>query len=857
MILLSIAQASILAALSIILPTVLFAQKKSAPNNMQKRVPSANILPLLQKAAQKEQQQDLAGAYTLYSEAIAANPQDVFGYYQRGLLSAGKLGNCVAAIKDLSKAIELWNTFSMAYCLRGTCYTNIQNLAAAITDLNTAIVLDSTNLLAYMNLAAAYRLNNQYREGEKIISQAIRRRGDVMEFYLERIEINYRLSRFREALEDCNIVLAKEQHNLRANKYAAAIKVGIKDYQGAIENYTLLIKQFGYQKEFYFGRSDAFRELGRFSNAQADLQTIIASAPGASPEFFAAKAKTIENYVTMREFSRSADSATSFLRINPQDNYVFTNILGVVNIFDRQEKFYNAAVYGLRGIARKEMGDITGARQDFVKSLILGLPQAKDFLDSLRTAYQVFKPDTNFPANLQFYPRQEPTNTAIVPIQGTLFQQGFDSAYCEIWAEGKRLQRLSAPLQYQGTQANITFAPQIKAALREYSFRLGVKSATGDTILSARKGIVCGDVIAISGQSNIVYGSLDSLPNSHFVRTFFMGSKEDFWWQPSGNRAKEASIGAVGLTLADELMRSQQMPICVLNLGIEGSIIEAHFPDAANPLNPRTWYGRMLWRLRESGLSRAIKTFVWYQGESNSEGNGDNERYGVKFLRLHTALQSELPILQKTYIVQIRPSQCVNTVGHAQLREEQRLLGLKSGFEVLASTSLPGYDDCHYADIGYQTLGRRLSKAIQRDVYASSLKPEELQTAQRELSPMLEKAFWANNEKSEIVLQFRSSDDIIAGADTMLVGKKRSLLNDAFLLDAKPVAFSALRIEKNRVFLRLSAPMPSVQRISYIPDKCYPDSPSGNCYLYNGPWLESRSGVGVLTFHNVVVEATP
>lgn len=843
----------LLTILIAVISNSLFAQK-SKNTQQQLRKPSSIILPFLQNGVECEKKKDFRCALENYTKAIETNPQDPFGYYQRGLLCAGTLSNYVSAIEDLTKVIQLWNNFSMAYCLRGSCYINMQNLPAAIADLNKSVGFDSTNVLAYFNLATAYRLSSRFDEALVIITKAIRLRPDVVDLYLERMETAYRLRRFADALADCNIVLAKDRNNVRANKFIPSIRYEMRDFQGAIEQYSSLIERFGYQKEFYFGRADVHRALGRFANAQVDLQTVVVSSEPASLEHFAAKAKIIENYLSMQEFSRVVDSATSFLRSNPQDFGVFANVLGSINFGVRQDKFFNGIVYTLRALARKNLLDTAGARRDCEKALILGFSNAQILRDSLVSAFQAFTPHPSFPSHLQFYARTLPNNTATVPIQGTFRQTGFDSAYCEIWSGEVLQQRLSAPLKYIGAEASVDFQPSIEAKMQEYRLRLGVKSSNRDTILAERSRIVCGDVIALSGQSNIVYGAIDSIPQHRFVRTFFLGSKDEYWWQPSGNKSQEASIGAVGLTIADELMRSQGVPVCVLNFGIEGSIIETHFPDNTNPTNPKTWFGRMLWRLRESKIAGAIKAFVWYQGESNSEG-GDSETYREKFFTLHKALQAEMPSLRKTYIVQIRPSHCVNTSGHALLREEQRQLGLQAGFEAVSTVALPGYDGCHYTDAGYIALGRQLARMVKHDIYALSRKGADTSEIH---SPVLEKAYWANsNTKNEIVLQFRSSSDIIATSDTTLFDKKRTLLEEGFLIDGKHIGLTDMRFENNIVRLRLPASMSAAQRISYIPDKCYADSPQNNCFLYGGPWLVTKNGLGVLTFHNVPIEAAP
>jgi Carbohydrate esterase, sialic acid-specific acetylesterase len=250
-----------------------------------------------------------------------------------------------------------------------------------------------------------------------------------------------------------------------------------------------------------------------------------------------------------------------------------------------------------------------------------------------------------------------------------------------------------------------------------------------------------------------------------------------------------------------------------------------------------SWYGRMLWRVREAGLANAAKIMVWYQGESNEDAG-----YADKFMTLHTAWKQDYPRLQKTYIVQVRPSEC-NQSPTTSPREEQRQLGNRlSNVEVIAASGLPAHDGCHYENNGYITLGKQLFSLINRDFYKAS---DTLGIS----SPNLVNAAWTGAKRDEITLTFASNDALVCGADTSVAGKIRTLANDAFLLDGKPVRAVSVRSEKNVVMVKL-ANASAAKTISYIPEKCYAASVDAPCVVYEGPWITTKRGVGALTFSN-------
>lgn len=103
------------------------------------------------------------------SAAIAANPNDPDGYYQRGLLYQHE-GNHAAAIADFSAAIGLSARQSGALAGRGASYLATGKTYEAAADLDEATRLDPDNGAAwtlrgqaYEKLAAPAKAADSYR----------------------------------------------------------------------------------------------------------------------------------------------------------------------------------------------------------------------------------------------------------------------------------------------------------------------------------------------------------------------------------------------------------------------------------------------------------------------------------------------------------------------------------------------------------------------------------------------------------------------------------------------------------------------------------------------------------------------
>lgn len=90
-----------------------------------------------------------------------------------------------------------------------------------------------------------------------------------------------------------------------------------------------------------------------------------------------------------------------------------------------------------------------------------------------------------------------------------------------------------------------------------------------------------------------------------------------------------------------------------------------------NPADLNNGYGRMLYRLQKAGIDKAVKAFIFRQGET--EGYGEGSDFGGNFDKLYKNLKLDLPSIKQLYVYQI---DIINpAVGEApKVRETQRAL---------------------------------------------------------------------------------------------------------------------------------------------------------------------------------------
>jgi len=377
-----------------------------------------------------------------------------------------------------------------------------------------------------------------------------------------------------------------------------------------------------------------------------------------------------------------------------------------------------------------------------------------------------------------------------------------------------------------------------------HAYNILVTADTGSSVLDTaalRRDVTCGEVIAISGQSNSIFGASGTRV-SPWARTYggnFSQQRSDTVYRASTAEGYGGgpNVGAWGLYLQNRIAEIMKVPTLVINGGVGGTRIEQHLPNTANRLDLSTIYGSWLYRIIQSGSRERIRWLFWYQGESN----GDNDDYTNLFDQLRTAWLQDLPNLQNIVVVQIRPG--CGPDGHDKIRDMQRRLETRyPDVMVHAAVGLPLHDGCHYGADGYYTLGEQLFTIYQRNELG-------LQPGRYIPSPTVENISCLDVQCTRVRIVFKRGAELRMTPDMSISGAMRTS-RDAFFAngDATMLPTNVVVIS-DAVDLTFASP---VSKVSYIPAKNY----SGTGVVYEGPWLITAGGVGALTFHNVDVQPT-
>lgn len=541
----------------------------------------------------------------------------------------------------------------------------------------------------------------------------------------------------------------------------------------------------------------------------------------------------------------------------------------------KQHLHRSEALYLYRAMARFNLGRKGESCADCQKALSANIPQAKAFRERFCQDEDVVL-DSSFPTNLQFFPRGS-NDSATVTLSGTIHRQNVDSVYAILIRAGQVVQRASLPVVYTvqkngspkgvslgelgkvvkknilnpsyGTQrlnATFLFPVRIKAECAEYSLVLGLRLKNGgDTVITRRDSLVAGDAFLFAGQSNMVLGAVPSSDKAEFMRTYNFEISHSWWQTMVSTNAlprEMGHIGGFGGAMAKNIVEERKIPVCVIHAALSGTSIEQYFPTRGSPKNSMYDNARIL--AQQSGLAKNIRGIVWYQGESNT-GIG----YSEKFAALYRAWKLDYPAVQRVYVVQIRPNAC-NDFDHSNLREDQRRLPeFFPNVSLVSANAVPGYDGCHFSQQGYEAIAGQVYRLMERDFYNGK---DTLDI----VAPSLRNASFSDSTRRTVELLFSpSTSNITVSSDSIFAGNAWRSLRDAFLIDGltregdKALLGAHGWIENvevtgtNTVRVHLRDGV-HAERITYIPSKFYPTT----SVVYDGPWLVTKRGVGVLSF---------
>lgn len=285
--------------------------------------------------------------YSKYLEKNAA-----IDYFHKGLeVAEYKLYN--EAIYYYTKAIELDSTLGYAYNNRGNINIKRKNYQEALDDYNKAIEITPTEPLYHFN------------------------KGFVL--------MNY-LKKDLEAILCFDKVIEIDSNYNEGSAYfnRGLIKVGLKDLEGALNDYNSAIGINPDNQHNYWERASVYRKLSKKEEAKKDMKKF---------------SDIRKSYVLNKKVNKKIDSGNyqgaielcnEMLLINPRDKIAYCNrgiskdelgkhheaIIDFNKAIQLDSKF--AFAYFNRGFSKNALEDYDGSCEDWEKALELGSEVAKE-----------------------------------------------------------------------------------------------------------------------------------------------------------------------------------------------------------------------------------------------------------------------------------------------------------------------------------------------------------------------------------------------------------------------------------------------------------------------------------------------
>lgn len=444
-----------------------------------------------------------------------------------------------------------------------------------------------------------------------------------------------------------------------------------------------------------------------------------------------------------------------------------------------------------------------------------------------------------FPKNLQLYPRNS-NDSAIIKISGKALLKRNDTIILRTYKNSELISSQFLSADRDNLSLPFSFYEKIHAELSLYKFSLYLNQNTEKLIFSV-DSVSCGDFYVIMGQSNSHPTNDSARYENPFCRSFgtLTGNgnydpynpKDTLWGLSNGHGygcrfCGEFMVGVWGLKLQELVCTNLKIPNCIINGGTGGSTIEENLKNLSEPDSLKSIYGKLLYRINKAGAVNKIKALFWYQGEANSDETWKD--YRKNFDYLYSSWKKDIGKIEKIYLLQTRPG-CDGDY-QSQLREEQRKIAKKyADVELMTTTGIGFHDGCHYSMAGYNQIGEYAYRLMSADLYNSGFvydyKP-----------PNIIRVKHLNKDMKIIEINFDRS--LIIFSDWEL----QKLKNYFYTIPFHQEPYNIIQLEET-IFLFYNRPNYSSE-ISYLPNKYYNSSSN----VYEGPFLRSRSGVGVPSF---------
>ena len=228
-------------------------------------------------------------------------------------------GNILGAIKDYTSAIDIDESYALAFLGRGSLYAELEEFEDALSDLNTAITLDESleevhfnkayiyikrgelsgalleynayiasnpnDASGYLARAELYVMLDQLVDARESYNSFIEKSGDLFEDQIAKAEVHLKLGDTTASLMSIEKCLEMQPENFRLFAMRGLLFSEMKQWQKSLADYSTAIV-LSEQSDYYVARADIYGQMGEFDFAVEDIAAAIQLQPSHSEYFF-------------------------------------------------------------------------------------------------------------------------------------------------------------------------------------------------------------------------------------------------------------------------------------------------------------------------------------------------------------------------------------------------------------------------------------------------------------------------------------------------------------------------------------------------------------------------------------------
>lgn len=297
-------------------------------------------------------------------------------YKSEELISQGRYSESLPVLNTL---IGIDSSLFEGWFLRGVAKYNLGDIRGAISDFDKSLKANPLSAQSYHYKAIALSQVSEYDKALKEISSALELRPNSPDFLFTLGVLQFQTQNYPKAIGTFTRVIQLESSNADAWYNRATAKLLIADTLGAISDYSTTINVNPFHAAAYARRGAVNAELDRNHLALADLNRAI-ELDSLKADFYFTRA--IINY-NFKKYQNSIDDLTKALRLNPNYqialfnraiiNYQAGNTDPAIDDLTRLMAInsQNVLVPYYRGSIYLEKGEATRSIDDFTKAISL------------------------------------------------------------------------------------------------------------------------------------------------------------------------------------------------------------------------------------------------------------------------------------------------------------------------------------------------------------------------------------------------------------------------------------------------------------------------------------------------------